>query len=553
MEKYNHTYTDYGNDIVKATNSILKERGIADYQEFINPSDKSLDTRMLNNLDKASEMLLKHINNNSRILILIDSDVDGLTSASLCYDGIKNIAEHFEKKPRLGVINHKTKVHGVDMILDRLEGRYDKIDLLIAPDSSSDDIKGMRELDRHDTDFLVLDHHPYKIADEDLPSNTVRVNNTVGGISSGLSGVGVVWKLMKYIDEENWIDFADDYLDVLATGLVGDSMPCTDEEVNYFVRKGLKNITNKLLVEIIGEKKLDGVSPKTIAFDVNPKLNVMFRQGVLKEKRLMFEAMSKMGEGKRFENKRAKSKDGTITIEHHFRLLSNRVKKSEKALVDSVDSGMVDISKNGKLGMLDISKTDLEGGISGMLASKLSKKFNIPFLVYDSENKCKGSCRSPIAVKDLFYETKQFQYCLGHDCAFGIGLKKGFDIDKIAKAIEHYESDLIADLLIEESEINAGVIGMVGLINRNIYSSACDKLTLNTTIGYIEEDDFYVNEAKTMMKIKRGGFDYVLFNPTDIMIQRFKSDPNNIEVIVEPSLNEFSGSISYQLIVLEVV
>ena len=551
MKKYNHKYGEYNNDIAKAIKSILKERGIHDWQEFLNPSESSLDDRILDNLDKASEMLLKHINNNSNILILVDSDVDGVTSASLCYDGIMDIAEHFEKTPSVKAINHKTKTHGIDKIMSRIRKNCSKIDLVIAPDSSSSDVMGMNELYKNGVDFLVLDHHPMvDVMEFEIPNNTVIVNNTVGNVSTGLSGVGVVYKLMKYIDDEHWIGFADDYLDVLAVGLIGDSMPCTDGEVNYFVRKGLKNIKNKLVVEMLANK-LDGISPKKISFEVNPMMNVVFRQGLVEDKDLMFRAMSRADKGVRYHNNRAKSEDGTISTEHHFRLLAKRTKTRETKLVNEADFSLVKISDNGKLGMMDIATTDLGTGITGMLASKLSKTNNIPFLVYDSSNGFKGSCRSPLDAKNIFFWTEQFVYCEGHMRAFGIHLKKDFDINKIAKSVEDYESSLSADMLIDESDINSGVIDMVSLINKNIYSPSCPKITFKTTIT-LSEEDVFVNDKKTVMSIDKGGYVVVLFNPSDSVVGKIIAD-GKVEIIAEPGVNEYGSSVTYQLVICEII
>lgn len=52
---------------------ILEARGINNIDEYLNPSKKDLiPADKLKNIDKGVELLLKHLNNNSKIYVVVD-------------------------------------------------------------------------------------------------------------------------------------------------------------------------------------------------------------------------------------------------------------------------------------------------------------------------------------------------------------------------------------------------------------------------------------------------------------------------------------------------
>lgn len=53
--------------------------------------------------------------------------------------------------------------------------------------------------------------------------------------TKSLSGVGVVYKLCQYMDSVCGTAYADDFLDIVGVGLVGDMMDIRDFETHYLV------------------------------------------------------------------------------------------------------------------------------------------------------------------------------------------------------------------------------------------------------------------------------------------------------------------------------
>lgn len=67
--------------------------------------------------------------------------------------------------------------------------------------------------------------------------------------TKSLSGVGVVYKLCQFIDSLLPADQqkADQFLDIVAIGLVGDMMDLRDFETHYLVQTGLNQIQNPFI------------------------------------------------------------------------------------------------------------------------------------------------------------------------------------------------------------------------------------------------------------------------------------------------------------------
>ena len=65
-------------DAENCLKDLLKDRGITDVINYCNPSDIfELDPALLDNIDDAAILLKKHLDNNSKILFIVDCDCDG--------------------------------------------------------------------------------------------------------------------------------------------------------------------------------------------------------------------------------------------------------------------------------------------------------------------------------------------------------------------------------------------------------------------------------------------------------------------------------------------
>lgn len=195
---------------------IFENRGIKqeDIMKYLHPSFSDIeDWDKLDNIEEACHLLKKHIDNNSKIGIIVDVDVDGTTSAATLWNFIKRINSDIE----LDAIIHEKKLHGLTN--DLYEDVYDNgYNLILLPDSSSNDYEQHKRLKELGIDVLILDHHEAPHYSE----FAITVNNQLSENykNKALSGAGIVWQFIRaYIDIFNLDMDANDFLDIVALGM----------------------------------------------------------------------------------------------------------------------------------------------------------------------------------------------------------------------------------------------------------------------------------------------------------------------------------------------
>ena len=87
---------------------LLTARGVENIDGYVNPSKQyELDPYLLDNIKEAAQLLYKHLENDSSILIVQDADTDGICSAAMMWLYIKD----FYPNARLEYVCHEHKAH----------------------------------------------------------------------------------------------------------------------------------------------------------------------------------------------------------------------------------------------------------------------------------------------------------------------------------------------------------------------------------------------------------------------------------------------------------
>lgn len=196
---------------------LLKSRGIEDIDEYYEPSAKCLQSpNDLENIERGALLLEKVIRLGEKILIIVDSDNDGFTSATIMYNYLKDLAPELE----IDYVLHEGKQHGLQDHIEKLLDDGKHYGLIILPDSSSNDYEYHEQLKEIGASVLVLDHH---ITDEKLSDNAVIINNQLSPNykNKELTGAGVVYQFCRYLDWYFKSDNtnADKYMDLAAWGV----------------------------------------------------------------------------------------------------------------------------------------------------------------------------------------------------------------------------------------------------------------------------------------------------------------------------------------------
>ena len=224
--------------------TLLVQRGITTYDEaktFFRPDLSQLhDPFLMKDMDKAVERVLKAIDNNEKLLVYGDYDVDGTTAVALVYTYLKP----FFKKKKIEFyipdryeegygISHK----GIDYAAEN------GFKLVIALDCGIKAVERIEYANEKGVDFIICDHHR---AGDVLP-NAVAVLDAKRPDCNypydELSGCGVGFKLITALSMRGLgtIEQVYDLLDLLAVSIAADIVPITGENrvLTYF---GLKRL-----------------------------------------------------------------------------------------------------------------------------------------------------------------------------------------------------------------------------------------------------------------------------------------------------------------------
>lgn len=424
------------NENYNTIEQIFTNRGIKleDIEHYVKVTEQdNLDCTKLKNIKGAAKLLLKHIGLNHKIHVQVDEDCDGYTSSALLlnylYDlfpsSFVNITYSF----------HEGKAHGID-----INSIPEDVKLVIAPDSSSDELEIHKQLAEKGIDVLVLDHHQADSAYKDTYACIVN-NQLCDYPNKHLSGVGIVYKFCQYMDSLSaGQKVADKYLDLVAVGLTGDMMDQRQFETHYLTQKGLGQLRNPFIKGMADRNAYsigDTLSPFVAAFYIVPLINAVTRIGTIEEKKMLFDSML---EWKAYElvpsTKRGEQGKLETLVTQSVRTCSNiknRQTKFQDAAVEQIEQI---IAERGllrhKVLLIQIEEPDFHPGITGLIANKIMAKYERPVgLLLQTEHDGKpawaGSARGYSRgemqdFRSFCRDTGLTFLTAGHNNAFGLGI-----------------------------------------------------------------------------------------------------------------------------------
>ena len=444
------------NDLSDPIRTIMENRGVKDYKTYMNLDDSCLNSPwLLDNVEDAVLLLNKHILKKSTISILVDCDVDGFTSASMMFQYLKAIG-YFGK---INVLHHSGKEHGLSKEIEVPP----ETTLLIIPDAGSNDVEQCKELHDKGIDILILDHH---ICDRENPY-AVIVNNQNGTYpNKELSGAGVVYKFLQAVDEDNWVDIADRYLDLVAVGNIGDVMDMHSHETKRLCTKGLARIVNPMICALVEANSFNIKGDPTIndiQFYIVPMMNALIRVGSSEQKKRMFRAM--VGEEQTFQYTPTRGKNAGVTIDEtlaqHVARECSACKYQQNKMRDKAIPELQEaIKRNGadKSKVLFCDSTGvLDSRLTGVVAIKLAEMYSRPCVLLrdfaDEPGFYGGSMRNPDGspiedFKKFLTSTGDFESVSGHENAAGVKIKK----ENILKAITDCD-ELLKDTVMDSATV----------------------------------------------------------------------------------------------------
>ncbi len=531
----------------------LVNRGVArkvEVSEFLNPKLKLLaDPFLIPNMDAAVERLWKARENNERLLIYGDYDVDGVSSTALLTEMLTELGWTVQPYlPGRFDDGYGLSAEALEKCIEQFE-----TDVVLAVDCGSTAVEAIEFLNERQIDVLVLDHH--QVSDPP-PKPLAMVNPQLSDDYPNfqeLCSVGLAFKLahalvkrgrQEGLQKERDLDLRQ-YLDLVALGTVADLVPLTGEN-RKLVRFGLEQLGETDRPGIVALKNVANVSkPVTVfnvGFQLGPRLNAAGRMDNPDASLNLLLAKD------RYEAEKAAE-----TLNNH----NDERRKIERDIsTQAVESVRKRFDPKNDFVIVE-GNMEWHLGVIGIVASRVMREFYRPtFILASDGDGWKGSARS-IEGFDLAEAMRGCDDLLndhgGHAMAAGVSVKPGrLDafrerINEIAKKTitpDMFQPPLKLDAGTDLSELTLvhieemSQLEPLGQGNPEIQLLVAE-LTLSSPIYRMGRDK---QHAKFWVTDEHGACEVVAWNlkPED-------EPQDTFDIAVAPQINDFNGRRSVQL------
>ena len=404
---------------------LMVNRGLSTYEEmeeYLHPRlDNFPDPHLFADMDEACGLLMDAIDEGVKIRVVGDYDVDGIMSTYILTSAIKEVGGDVDY-----AVPHRM-VDGYGINPEMVQTAFDEgVRFIITCDNGIAAAPAIELAKELGMTFVVTDHHevPFETAEDGsvvqkLPSADAVVDpkrNDCGYPFKGICGAQVAWKLVDVLFEFVGLDkeMADKYLQFASIATVCDVMELKGENraTVYHGLKAIENTDNVGLNALLARNELKGkpLSCYHLGFIIGPCLNASGRLDTAsKAIELLFEEDS------------AKA----LASANELVELNSQRKNMTQIGIDKAKD-IIEYSNINNQKVLVIYIPELHESLAGIVAGRIRETYNKPVLVItDAEDGAKGSGRSIpaynmfeelTAVKDVFTKFG------GHPMAAGVSL-----------------------------------------------------------------------------------------------------------------------------------
>jgi single-stranded-DNA-specific exonuclease len=535
---------------------LLALRGISNFEEaktFFRPSLKTLhDPFLMKGMNIAIERIIKAINDNEKVLIFGDYDVDGTTSVALVYSFFKKyISEIRYYIPDRYIEGYGISFKSIDYAC---ENNYS---LIIALDCG---IKANDKIDYANSkniDFIICDHH---LPGEEIPNAVAVLDPKQSDCPypyKELAGCGIGFKLAQAFCLQNSIDEREvfDFLDLVVTSIAADIVPIDGENrvlahfglklLNTNPRPGLKAL---LALNKQQDKELD---INTLVFTIAPRINAAGRieHGSKAVELLISDTDEATEFSKKINETNSQRRDIDISI-------------TDEAF-ETMDLDPITPFKKSTV----LFNPNWHKGVVGIVASRMIERYYKPTIILtESNGMATGSARSVkdfdvyTAIENCSHLLEQFG---GHKFAAGLSLKTE-NVKAFAEAFENEVSRTIkTEMLNPTVEIDLEILldnindKLIRILNQfaphgpnNMTPVFCSKNILDTGYAKIVGNNHLKLEVyqptTQLTKIEA-----IAFNKGDFLNFFKRNIP--VDIVYKIKVNEFRGATTIQLLVEEIM
>lgn len=352
----------------KIFDRLVEKRGLD--SDFLNPkylSDENIFEH-LPDMDCAILKIIEAIENDVKIMVYGDYDVDGVTATTVMVDALKMAGA----KDIVTMLPDRF-VDGYGMSERCVErAQSEGVGLIITVDCGSNNSEVISKLKEAGIKTIVTDHHEVlgELPEAEAIVNPKRtdVNKTerekvkkTGLID--LAGVGVSFMVACALVKANKIKNGQEkwLLDLVLIGTLCDSMTISkiNRELTFYGLKVLEKTRRPGLKELMRVAKISKINAETIGFQIGPRLNA---GGRIKSAEISLKLL--MTESKTEAVKLAEELD---------QLNAKRREEQQSALKEIADTGADNLKKP-----VIVVAGEWHEGVLGIIAGRLVEKYHKP-------------------------------------------------------------------------------------------------------------------------------------------------------------------------------
>ena len=446
--------------------AIYVSRGLKppeDVEEFTKIGIKHLhNPYLLPDIKPVLERLHHALDNNEKIFVWGDYDVDGVTATSVVVTTLRRLGANMAYKvPHRMEDGYDIKTPSVDQAIEAGANLLFSVDCGIVAFEAANYAKAKG------LDLIITDHHH--------PSSDGRIPDCIGVVNpnrddpdypgehfashakpdfqrypfDSLAGVGIAFKVMLALAVERGVpmrEMLDELIEYVALGTVADVAPMVDEN-RTLVHLGCMRLTHTDKVGVAELLKVAGVKQVTttsIGFNLGPRINAI---GRLDDAGIALDLLLEKNENR--------AKALAMQLDTANRRRQQQQEQVTEEAIEMVES-QYDLENTH---IIVVGAKGWHPGLIGLVAGKLAEKYGKPALVCSikEDGYAKGSCRSTrhFNILDALKSPKAWELfkkradgsvvCGGHAFAAGFELHSN-NLKNMSAALNEYAASLIGDV-----------------------------------------------------------------------------------------------------------
>lgn len=510
---------------------------------------------LMKDMKKAVDILEKKIQQQAKIRIIGDYDIDGVTSTYILLKGLTRIGANVDTY----IPDRVADGYGIhEHLIDRAES--DKIDTIVTCDNGIAASAEIQMAKEKGMTVIVTDHHEIPYREENgerrviLPPADAILNPKQYDClypNKNLCGAVVAFKYITALYERFDIQKKEleDYYELVAIATVGDVMDLQGEN-RILVKEGLRrlpNTKNKGLQELIRANNLEDskITAYHIGFVLGPCINASGRLDTAARSLALLNAPTK--------EEAAKLAGDLTALNQSRKALTEKGKEEAIQLIETTEQ------KNDRV--LVVYLPECHESLAGIIAGRLREKYHKPAFVLTKGEKCaKGSGRS-IESYSMYDELVKCADLMvqfgGHPMAAGLSIEE--------ENIEKFREQLNQNCTLTEEDLRPKIVIDVAMPISYITKELLEQISLLEPFGkgnvkpiFAQKglrvlDSNIIGKNKNVVKLKlldpQGAIiEGIYFGEADDFMNYIR-EKDSISVTYYPEINRFRGRESLQIII----